>query len=405
MRNIVVCFPIQQSELVESYLVNRQISNYELVSNLQDAEDVFNSLDGEKAIVYLFDFVNEVKFFEIYKEFSDSVKYMQVVTTKNNIAELYREVTDAIYYVRPMMDLASLFWDSKIFKYENAIHAAVNSEELIELEDLKTVGLNITSLDLNFKVVRDKSGVDKLKISGVAKGTSINESETPVVEKMKRKIARKLKFSEEEDKGISEEEVIHDIQYGDLESAFGAKDPDVDISEYLDEVPKPPKGQIERRMAQLTKALNNAYFDSVVDLMLKKNYITQDKADILIKLRTINKLRGTLGEVNYAVDHNWISETDYLKIISEYYKFECLSSMEVENSSIDLVGITLSTCINYNCFPIESLSRDTIMIIVDYDNQDARRQMELIYNNCHFLYARDKHIKAKLESYREDRRS
>ena len=401
MRNIVVCFPIQQTELVESYLINRQISNYDFVSNLHEARNVFKSLRGEKAVVYLFDFVNEAKFFELYKEYEDSVKYMQVITTKNNIAELYREVTDSIYYVRPMMDLASLFWDSRVFKYENAVNAAMSAEQLIELEDLKTVGLNINSLNLNFNIVREKNGVEKLKINGTAKGTSINESSVPLKDKMKKRIVTKLRLAEEEEQRISEEEVIHDIQYGDLEATFGGLDSDVDISEYLDEVPKPPKGQIERRMAQLTKALNDAYFDSVVDMMLKKNYIDQEKANLLTKLKVANKLYGTLGEVNYAMDHGWIIERDYLKIISEYYKFECMSSLEVENSTIDLVGITLNMCKTYNCFPIESLSRDTIMIVVDYDNHDARRQMELIYNNCHFLYARDEFIKRKLESYRE----
>lgn len=401
MRNIVVCFPIQQSELVESYLVNRQVTNYDLVSNLYEVEKVMESLHGEKCIVYLFDFVNEVAFFDLYKQYEDSIKYLQVITTKNNIAEIYREITDAIYYVRPMMDLASLFWDSKVFKYENAVHAAMSSEQLIELEDLKTVGLNITSLDLNFRIVREKSGVDKLKIGGVAKGTSINESEKTVSERMRHKIARTFKFSEEEDKGITEEEVIHDIQYGDLESTFGEYDPNVDLSEYIGKTPKPPKGQIERRMAQLTRALDNAYFDSIIDMMLTKNYIDKEKASILTKLRIANKLQGTLGEVNYAMDNGWIIERDYLKIVSDYYKFECLSSLEVENSTIDLVGITLSMCKSYNCFPIESLSRDTVMIVVDYDNHDARRQMELIYNNCHFLYARDEFIKRKLESYEE----
>ena len=364
-RICVLCFPRTKIENVEMYLRMRYIDSYDTYFSLE--EFVEDLQENDRVRVYLFDFIGEVYWSRVYSDIKQHITDLTVITDKRTVAEFNKDLTDKVFLVEQLMDIMTLFWDSKAFALNNVKNAEEDGIELINKKALEIRGTDIDQLQLSISLEKEKTSkfdedIKYINISTKVKGTEYGKlpAKNPF-KKFINGIADSLKTNYEED---------YDIETGehDTSSIMG-----------------------------IVNKIDNGKLDSFIDFMYNKSIFSETIRETLISLRESRQLTGIFGEVNYLVEIGALSEDESIDLVNEYHKMACLYYEDVMNTQILLSDFRVEGCLEFKCFPIKGMRRDKVYFVIDPDNVYGKDKIQDMYNNFGLVYTKEKYIIEKLK--------
>lgn len=386
MQNIIVCFNESYENQVRLYLQSRDIKSEELYFNITLVEEQLNKAGEQQVFLLLFDFINEPKFYSLYKKYESKVKKMQIITPIIGVANQYKDENCNIFVPSALLDATLLFWDSKAFEYDNLIRLEKAGYKPLSTRKINVTGLKIDKLTLNFTLkfkVVNKIKLHIIDIVPKAKGKSIYSESLTLGEKLTKLVDKLLKRVD-----IAWESIFKGIK--DNESKIDISDT-IDNSEELDTTD----------IIEIAKSIDKNISKSMIDYLLENKFIIDTQASILKESEI--KFNSKFKLIDYIVDKYWITEDQGVKACVDYYNMSLCYRSRINNMPILLNIWSLERCIKYKCFITTSDKQGAVCVVIDPDNEMTKSIIPKEWEQFYFIYTREQFIMDRLQAEQEKR--
>lgn len=376
----IICLPRTRIEEVEVFLRSRNIDNYDTFFSVKEFEDELK-LSTDRVNVYLFDFIGEMTFRDIFIINRTKFSELTVFTNKNNVAEVSKSLTDKVYLISELMDILTLFWDSDVFEYDNVVSANESGIELVNKRALEIQGKKLDRLELCLSVENEKSSkysraVKYINIEKKIQGRDIGKVKSNFVKRAMNNFISKFKKDE-----FTEEYEDTEQIYSDGEMEFMNED----VMYKLE----------NRKLNKVIGQLSKNVVSSITEYMLEKEIIDKSVYDKIESLKNAKQISGLFCEVDYAIELGLIDEVESINIVNDYYCMYCLQHEDVL-SSVVLNEFKYEGCVEFKCFCTRGIRRDVNYFVIDPDNMYGKRKIEEMFNNFEYVYTKEKYIVDKL---------